>query len=554
MLNKKVENIEPDPSKNIGIEAFVALSIDELEQKIKTIDVISASLESNQSSIASCLKALCSATLSGYWLFDIKQECVWFSEELLDLLQLPKDKNELLSIFENQYIQNEEKNKLFESLYKFIHNKNEREFELRIKNPKNQKILLNTLSVIENNNFQIIGIVKDITQQVQYEEELAKQKEKAIESDKVKSVFLKNISHEIRTPMNSIVGFIELLDVRDFSTEKRQEFLSIIKNKSKYLLSLIDDIAELSKFESGNININKSETNLSKLLNELLIKYNLEKSSLKKQNIDLFLHLPTDLKDTTAYTDPGRIQQVMSYLLDNAIKYTEKGYVQFGYEIKDNKNIVFFVKDTGIGIPKEEHKYLFNRFRINEDTIDPKHNHTGLGLTISRAIVEQLGGKISVDSAPGQGSTFSFTIPIVKLEKISSPLPVEEKQGKVNWRNKVILVAEDDDVNYHFLEAVLADSQARLIHVHNGQQAIELCHTLTNIDLILMDIRMPEKNGHDAVREIKKFRKEIPIIAQTAYTGKEEREKCLQTGCDDYISKPIDIEVLINKINTFLAE
>jgi CheY-like chemotaxis protein len=345
-----------------------------------------------------------------------------------------------------------------------------------------------------------------------------------------------------------------LINIGEVTGEKKKEYLSIIKSKSRQLLSLIDDIAELSKFESGQYTINKTETNISKLLNELHLEYTKELTTRNKQNIEIYLKLPTEYNVSTVCTDSGRLQQVMSYLLDNALKYTERGYIQFGYELKDSRHLQFFVKDTGIGIPKEAQKNLFNRFRTKEEVYDKNFQNTGLGLTISRSILELLGGKIQVDSTPGQGSNFSFIIPLQKVDK-AGVFDNSKTDGSIsNWRNKVILVAEDDEVNYRFIEAIFADSQAQLLHVNDGKQAVELCRTIGKIDLILMDIKMPEKNGYEAVREIKSFRKEIPIIAQTAYTLSEDRAKCIEAGCDDYVSKPIDIELLFSKINKFFNQ
>jgi CheY-like chemotaxis protein len=245
----------------------------------------------------------------------------------------------------------------------------------------------------------------------------------------------------------------------------------------------------------------------------------------------------------------------MEYLLDNALKFTEKGYVQFGYELKDSRHLQFFVKDTGIGITKEAQKYLFNRFKIKEEVYNTKHRNPGLGLTISRAIVENLGGKISVESVTGKGSTFYFTIPFNKGEKTVVEEPkLNYNEQRTKWSDKVILIAEDDEVNFRFLEAIFADTQVQLLHVVDGKQAIELCKTIGKIDLILMDIKMPEKSGYEVIKEIKKFRSEIPIIAQTAYTLKEDKAKCIAAGCDDYISKPIDIELLLGKIRKYFNE
>jgi len=399
----------------------------------------------------------------------------------------------------------------------------------------------------------ILASILDISEHYRWNEDLIKAKERAEAADSLKTTFLTNFSHEIRTPMNSILGFTELLNIGEHTPEQKAEYLSIIKIKSKELLGLIDDIVELAKFESGEITITKTETNLAKLLSDLQQEFYNEKERLKKNQVELFLSLPADNTYNTIYTDTGRLHQVISYLLDNAIKYTEKGYVQFGYEVKDNKHLIIFVKDTGIGISKDKQKYLFTKLKYKEETIVYRDMEKGLSLTIARAIVEALGGRIYVESTQDEGSYFYFTIPIVK-SIAANTTETNHKLDTPNWKNKIILVAEDEEMNFKFIEAILFNTQAQLIHVQDGQQAVELCKSLSKIDLILMDIKMPEMNGYDAVREIKKIRNNVPIIAQTAYTFKEERSRCIDAGCNDYISKPIDVNLLIQKINRFFVD
>lgn len=502
-------------------------------------------------------KTLCNINKSGFFLYKVKSTELLFSQELLDILNLQPNGQNLISNFLKLFTSIEEKELFFTQLkdYKLLGGGQQMDVNLlEGKEPKAIKTFQVNFQKLSDNQNYVIVVLKDITDLKRFEEVFAKEKELSEESNRVKTIFLNNISHEIRTPMNAIVGFTELLNIGEIPSDKKSEYLSIIKNKSKHLLSLIDDIAELAKFEVGEVSISLTETNLPKLLNELHQEFSKMIFKYNKQGLDLYLKLPLETGISTIYTDSGRIQQVMTYLLDNAIRYTEKGYIQFGYEQKDARHLQFFVKDTGVGIHKEAQKYLFNRYKIKEESYEKKYLNTGLGLTISRAIVETLGGKIHVDSTIGQGSTFYFTIPLFKTDKVVSNKTITEIQTTSNWRNKVILVAEDDDVNYRFLEAILADTQAQLIHVYDGKQAIELCHTIAKIDLILMDIRMPEKSGYEAIKEIKKWRKEIPIIAQTAYSHKADREKCMAAGCDDYIAKPIDIDVLMNKINKFFND
>jgi signal transduction histidine kinase len=550
----KKENLDIVKKKSAG-------SLKEIDRETPVIKILDQTQFQNISLI-DCYRATIISSSSGFCIYDQNNHTFWVSQELLQLINLPYDSNTLHLLFNSKLFYFDDNQKLQHAIQEVLETKQNVEIELNTTNESDTKTQKNTfrcqISLIKEqpeNKQLFLLIITDITKSKHFSEELAKAKEKTEESDRIKSIFLKNISHEIRTPMNAIIGFTELLNIGELSADKRKEYLSIIKNKSKYMLSLIDDIAELSKFESGVFSFNKSETNLIKIFGELHSELEKEKYRLNKPHIELYLKLPHDHNIVNINTDPGRLQQVLHYLLDNAIKFTEKGYIQFGYELKDNKNLLFFVKDTGIGIPKEAQKHLFNRFRQKEETFDKYFNNTGLGLTISRSIVELLGGKIYVESTLGQGTSFYFTIPLNKIDKTVHLIQEENKVlSSVNWRNKIILIAEDDDINFHFLEAVFADTQAQLIHVNNGKQAVEICKTIPKIDIILMDIKMPEKSGYEAIKEIKKFRKDIPIIVQTAYTQKEDKEKCMMAGCDDYISKPIDIELLISKTSKFLND
>ena len=374
-------------------------------------------------------------------------------------------------------------------------------------------------------------------------------KEKAEDSDKLKNIYLSNISREIRIPMNSIVGFSELLNIDSITPEEKIEYIKIIKLQSNLLLKLIDDIAEVARLEAGDVKISKSPCNLNLLLNELLGIASQHKMIHKKENLDLSLNIP-DKKGIVTYTDSGRLQQVLTNLISNAIKFTEKGYIEFGYGEKEN-SIEFYVKDTGIGLNKDEQRQIFDRFKYDEEIITRKYEGSGLGLTIAKGIVRLLGGKIWIDSEPGQGTTIFFTIPLeeVPMENIEKAISEEHASFEFNWKGKVILVVEDDDVNFKFVETILLENQAQVLRANNGLQAVELCQSINKIDLILMDIKMPEMDGFEATRKIRSLNKQIPIIAQTAFALQEDREKCLEAGCDEHVTKPIDIKDLMLKIN-----
>jgi CheY-like chemotaxis protein len=407
----------------------------------------------------------------------------------------------------------------------------------------------------EYNNFgSVAGIIENISHETFERESLVKEKEKAVESNKLKTAFMSDISHAIRTPMNAIMGFSELIKIGNTNTEQLKEYADIIKIKGTQLLTLIDDISEIAKFETGQLSINKTSVDLNKLLQEIRRETEVLKHKLYKESITIKLDIPYDLDNQTIYTDPGRLQQVFVHLIENALKYTERGFIEIGYILKDNKVIQFYVKDTGIGIHKNRQKNIFNPFKPVSEPTMKKYASSGLGLTLSKGIVEMMGGKIWLESEEGEGSTFYFTIPYIVAEEKDEPIKDPEVLSASNWKNKVILIVEDEEVNFRFLEAVLDKTEAKIIHAETGAQAVELCKTLPKIDLVLMDIKMPKMNGIDATRIIKKMDKGIPIIAQTAYSESEDIEHCKKGGCDDYIAKPIDVKLLFDKINKFFYQ
>jgi signal transduction histidine kinase/ActR/RegA family two-component response regulator len=401
----------------------------------------------------------------------------------------------------------------------------------------------------------IIGTLFNITKQEKYDKELTRLKEKAEELNMRKNIFLANISHEIRTPMNSIIGFSELLNIGILHEAKRKEYVKIIIKQGQQLQKLVDDISELTKYETGELNINKSPCNLNILMNELLVNFNQEKTRLNKINLEIKTKLP-DNEEVITYTDSGRITQILSNLINTSIYFTDKGYVEFGYNKTGDSKLEFFVKDTGVGFTPDEQKYMFDRLSLVDDTIIKKFEGLGLSLTISNGLVKLLGGKLWVESETGEGSAFYFQIPYeeIPFEVISESTVDEQEMIEYNWKNKVILIVEDDEVNFKFLEAVLQNAQAQILQATNGAQAVELCRSISKIDLILMDLKLPKMNGFEATKQIRKFNKTIPIIAQTALVLESEREKCFQAGCTDQITKPIEIAKLVNMINKYLTE
>ncbi|MDR4987784.1 MAG: ATP-binding protein [Bacteroidales bacterium] len=397
---------------------------------------------------------------------------------------------------------------------------------------------------IEEANRNLEQKVKKRTAQLQ------EAKERAEQSDKLKSAFLANMSHEIRTPMNGILGFTQLLR-QTSDPEEINEFLNIIDDNGQHLLALINDIIDLSKIEVGMITLNKMEFSLNHLFSEIYDFFKKEEK-INSGKVTLTIHEEVDGPESIIIADNTRIKQVMINLLSNAFKFTHKGHVEAGYSFHE-KELLFFVKDTGVGIAPKQQEVIFDRFMQIVVNHQPKHEGAGLGLAISKAFVELMGGKIWVESALDKGSVFYFTIPFERGSQSNhqkqSPKP---NKMSFNWNNKTILVAEDVTTNFLLIKSVLKKTGATLIWVKNGQEAIDTFLERKDIDLILMDLRMPIKDGYEATREIRLHDPRIPIIAQTSYAMVEDREISIQAGCTDYISKPYNLNELLNLISQYI--
>ncbi|MCB2195126.1 MAG: response regulator [Bacteroidetes bacterium] len=379
-------------------------------------------------------------------------------------------------------------------------------------------------------------------------------KEKAEQSDKLKSAFLANMSHEIRTPMNAIIGFSNLLNDDEIGEEDREELVTHIIQNSNTLLHLIDDIIDLSKIEAGQLEINKKSCQINTILHGLLETFSEKRKVLYKENIDIILKPEIENENFTVYTDPLRIQQIITNLIDNALKFTEKGSVEIGYNLhndRENPSIVFFVKDTGIGLSEEQQTQIFHRFTKFENDKKKLYRGAGLGLAICKNISELLGGNLWVESTIGEGSTFFVRIPYIKVSENETKIDgISNTKASYNWQGKTILVAEDEVSNYRFIEMALSRTNAELIWATDGIEAFELFQK-KDVDLILMDIKMPNMDGLEATRRIRKIDAEIPIIAQTAFAMENDEKISLEAGCDSYISKPINKNKLLKLISTF---
>jgi len=381
--------------------------------------------------------------------------------------------------------------------------------------------------------------------------DLIKAKEQAEESDHLKSAFLANMSHEVRTPMNAIIGFTELLDEPNVSEEKAKRFKKIIRERSADLLNIINDILDISRLDAGQIKLHKEQYDLRELFREIFEFYKLGQLS-KSKNVEFRINFEVPGDKSSVFTDINRIKQILINLINNAFKFTQSGYVEAACMLSDEQNLLFYVKDTGIGISKEKMDIVFERFRQAEDSyLTGATGGAGLGLSISKGLVNLLNGKIWVESEENKGSTFFFTIPY----KATNLTPVKQqpvKSDDYNWDEKTILIVEDYKSNISYFRELFSKSNVNLLFAEDGKSTKDILKKQIPVDLVLMDIRLPDINGFDLTRYIKSINPRLPVIAQTAFASQEDKSKCFDTGCDDFISKPINKKQIFSLVNKYL--
>jgi len=376
---------------------------------------------------------------------------------------------------------------------------------------------------------------------------LEKANSKAIEADKLKSAFLANMSHEIRTPMNAIMGFADILDLEDTPFDKRKEFTKIIRNRAADLLNIINDILDISKLESHTLRIVDLEGNVDNLLHETKQFFETRNAELQTKSIEFTVTNELTDEQNQIITDFQRIKQVLFNLIDNAYKFTNEGTIDISCKFNDKSTLIFTISDTGIGISKEKHDIIFERFRqADESYLSREFDGVGLGLSICKGILELMNGKIWVESEKGIGSRFCFTIPYRPM--ITTKLQPEVNPNKYNFSGKKILIVEDTPANLYYLTELLTDHNATVIKAVNGTEALKKFNETPGIDLVLMDIKLPDINGFELTQCLKQIQPTIKVIAQTAYTSSEDIQKCFDVGCSDYISKPISSNNLFEKI------
>jgi len=424
-----------------------------------------------------------------------------------------------------------------------------KEFLFKKKNGEIITGLYSARIIYINKESCILSSINDITERKQAELELIKAKVKAEESDRLKSAFLSNMSHEIRTPMNGIIGFTELLREPNLISDEKQDFIQTIQISGARLLYTINNIVNLSKIESGLIKVDIKELNINEKTDFI---YKFYKPEVEIKGLRFLVKNGLPSKEGIIKTDNEKIYAILTNLVKNAIKFTNKGSIEFGYE-KRGEYLEFFVKDTGVGIPENQMGLIFERFRQGSESYNRGYEGNGLGLSIAKSYVEMLGGKIWVESKEGLGSTFYFSIPYIPVseEKTTIENVVSAEHKEVQLKKLKILVVEDDEISYSLLIRTLHKISKEVLHAITGVEAVEACRNNPDLDLVLMDIRMPQMNGLEATKRIRQFNKDVIIIAQTAYAFTGDSEKAIDAGCNDYISKPINRTLLYELIKKY---
>jgi len=522
----------------------------------------------------------------GHWEFDLNNRQVYASKGARNIYGIQKEN---LDMDEVQQIPLEEyRQKLDQALMDLVRKSQPYDLEFKIKRLSDKQVRdIHSIAEYDPRRNVVFGIIQDITERKETEKELKqkneelqaaeeelrasneelryinerlekqkhelkKAKEKAEESDRLKSAFLANMSHEIRTPMNGIMGFAQLLNQKELNAQKRKEYLSIIHGRTKHLLQIINDIVDISKIEANQLDIQPEDFNLNELLNKLYQEQIKEMQNLNKSHIKLYLSKDKKKSSFHIKADSNRLRQILDNLLSNAIKFTEQGYIEFGYRLENQDGISFFVRDTGIGIPREKQQEIFERFRQVDESTSRRYEGTGLGLTISKNLVEMMDGKIWMEPGEDKGSCFWFFLPCKMSASENKDFADSRREQYYNWKDKTILLVEDDPTSQEYLKAGLEPTGAKIYTYETAEKALESIRKDDGFDLVLMDIRLPGMNGLEATNQLRKMNPHLPVIAQTAHAMEEDRKKCLESGAANYISKPIDLSELLSLMNRYL--
>lgn len=488
-----------------------------------------------------------------WWEMDFKTGLITFDRRKSEMIDLPPERfkhyNDFLHL-----VHPDDVSGIIQSMEKHLDgtvDKYEAEYRL-LTSSGTYKWFYDIGTVVRENESEIPvkvnGLVIDISERKQNEAELIKSKDLAEQSDRLKTAFLANMSHEIRTPMNGILGFASLLKIPNLTGDEKQSYIALIERSGVRMLNIINDLITISKVESGLMDLVVSKTNVNDQLDFL---HNFFKTEASQKGIPLTVHCPLPLKEAIVATDREKLYSILSNLIKNALKFTKAGSVEFGYHARENY-LEFYVKDTGMGIPKEKQDAVFNRFVQADSSLSRGYEGAGLGLSISKAYVEMLGGSIWMESESGKGTLVSFSLPRRQV-KGTEELPVEMAEP-VAWRksqNNIILIADDDEDSMLYLSIILGNTGSKIYKAVTGEQAVEFCRNQPDINLVLMDIKMPKMDGYSAAKLIREFRPDLPIIAQTAYAL--DKEKAKYGGIfNSYLTKPVRADELKQKIKNYL--
>ncbi len=429
--------------------------------------------------------------------------------------------------------------------------------ELRLLHKDGHYVTLSTRSVtVLDDNGESLGaltISRDITKFKQVHEDLIKANEEAEASNRLKSSFLANISHEIRTPLNSVVGFSNLLLINDISRELKEEYVQHINHNSEKLLQIIGDIIDLSRLESSQIEITYEEASINEIVTEVMEE---ARQDIKRNEKPIILNVQNQFAENSdlIFTDRVWLKRVLSHLMDNAVKFTFDGSIIFSYT-KENEDLVFSIKDTGIGIGKENLTNIFKEFRQEIEGHHRPFEGLGIGLTLAKEVVVRMGGKITVESEKGIGSEFRFSIPYRPAGSTKSrakTLSIVEEESLLNWSSRKCLIVDDNKDVLIYLDRILLDSGIQTITARTGLEALKIIKEVPDLNIVILDMQMPEMNGIEVTKEIRKIRNNLPIIAQTAFIFEDDKDIILQAGCDACLIKPIRKEHLLTMMSSFL--
>lgn len=410
-----------------------------------------------------------------------------------------------------------------------------------------------TISSSENEVISYLIIIGDITKRKIAEGNLIHAKEKAEEANMLKTAFLSNLSHEIRTPLNHILGFLELLLIDDTTNEERLEYSKFIRGSSEDLLKRIDDIIDISKIETGQMDVSKEKVNVIEFLEDLYSNCRSFKTKHHRDEVDFVLDVSHNYDNVVLVSDPDKLRQIISCFVDNAFIFTHDGSIEIGFSIQDKNGISFYVKDTGIGIEPLHHESIFEHFRQVDNSPTRKIGGSGLGLAISRGLTQLLGGTISVTSKPGKGSTFFLNLPesIISLETKSETTIPSQTDALYDWKNSTILIAEYEEVDYNLLKVILSKTKAKLLRAKTGDEAIRLYHE-NKPDLVIINFDLPVVNGEEFARIVKAKDSMVPIIARINFANEDDIKKARSSGIDRLLTKPIQNDDLLNTINDLI--